>query len=58
MPNSLNTHVDTDRVCDNDESIGPAKDESDPLTAEYLSSVFDLAEITKANQVVCKSFSD
>jgi hypothetical protein len=58
MPKSLNTHVDADIACEEGENPGPAKDESDSLTAEDLSLVFDLSEIMKVSQVVCKSFSD
>lgn len=58
MPKSLNTHIDADIARGEDENPGPAKDEPDSLTAEDLLSVFDLAEIMKVSQVVCKSFSD
>ncbi|MEG1111101.1 MAG: hypothetical protein RSD49_06075 [Hafnia sp.] len=58
MPKSLNTHIDADIACEEDEKLGPAKDEIDSLTAENSSLVFDMTEITKVNQVVCKSFSD
>jgi hypothetical protein len=54
----LNTHIDADIACEEDENPDPAKDEPDSLTAEDLLSVFDLAEIMNVNQVVCKSFSD
>ena len=58
MPKSLNTHIDADIACEEDETPDPVKDESDSLTVEDLSPVFDLAEITKVSQVVRKSFND
>ncbi len=58
MPKSLNTHIDADIACEEDENPGSARYEPDSLTAEGLSPVFNQAETMKVSQVVCKSFSD
>ncbi|EJE6943295.1 hypothetical protein M5H86_004211 [Salmonella enterica] len=58
MFKNVDTRVDAGRVCEEAENPSPAKDEPDLLTEEDLLSVFDLAEMTKFNHVVCTSFSD
>ncbi|MDL4402203.1 hypothetical protein [Klebsiella michiganensis] len=58
MPKIFDTHAGTDIACEEDETPDPVKDESDSLTVEDLSPVFDLAELTKVSQVVRKSFND
>ena len=58
MHKNLDTRINADIACEEDKNSSPAKDESDPLTLEDLLPVFDITEITKFNQVVCKSFSD
>ncbi len=54
----LDSRVDADIVCDDDKTLVQLRTNLTPLTAEDLSPVFDLAEIMKVSQVVCKSFSD
>ncbi|YCI82975.1 type VI secretion system baseplate subunit TssF [Enterobacteriaceae bacterium] len=58
MPKSFNTHIDAEIVCEEEKKPGSAQVEPDSLTAEVLSSVFDIADITIVNQAVGKSFSD
>ncbi|WP_155889605.1 hypothetical protein [Siccibacter turicensis] len=58
MLKNLDACTGVDRVCEANESADPAKIEPDSLTAEVLSSVFDIADITIVNQAVGKSFSD
>lgn len=58
MLKSLDTLENADIACEKDNNSGPAKGEPDSLTVEDLLPVFDITEITKFNQVVCKSFSD